>query len=111
MRARKRAAHDLLSVGGREAPGKTVRDVSPTVSRSSDRAPLLTRIGYRLRAQVRLRLAVPRSPRHFEHGSELMVARYGAAQGFRLPNLDTPLCSGALPGAKGSRLSSGGTLP
>ena len=50
---------------------------------------------------MRLRLAVPGSPRHFEHGSELMVARYGAAQGFRLPNLDTPLCSGALPGAKG----------
>jgi len=33
---KKRAAHGLLSVGGRRAQGKTVRDVSPTVSRSSD---------------------------------------------------------------------------
>jgi len=46
---------------------------------------------------VRLRLAVPGSPRHFEHGSELMVARYGAAQGFRLPNFNTPCAAGPYP--------------
>jgi len=70
---KERAAHDLLSVGGRKAQGN--RDVSPTVSRSSDLGSALPRIGYRSRAQVRLRLAVPRSPRLFEHGAGLTVAK------------------------------------
>jgi hypothetical protein len=62
------------------------------------------RIGYRLRAQVRLRVAVPRVATSLEHRSALTVARTtGRVEAFAFRNSTRPCASAAPPRREGSR--------